>query len=244
MANPMERVQSDFMESREEPLSTNSQKKPETLQDKIVKLVKSAIGWVPLILMMALPKYAGYAVGYACALGWSFLLLGYQYYCYRTGSIKIFPKILDIGMSCISFCLLITEVSAHPGDYFHYFIAGILVNSALSGIVLISILIGNPFTLQFAKETIPQDKWNNPQVLLACNATAVLWLGIFILTVISQIIPLAMGVSVDSTIELVFGTIGPIAIIVVGFKLSDELLKFFKEKQKEKQKQQEQGVNI
>jgi len=240
MANPVERVQSDFMEARDEPLATDSQKKPETLQDKIVKMVKSAIGWVPLILMMALPKYAGYAIGYGCALGWSLLLFGYQYYCYKTGSVKIFPKILDVGMLCISFSLLITEVSAHPGDHFHYFLAGIIVNSALAGIVLISILIKNPFTLQFAKENVPQDKWDTPGFLLACNATAVLWLGIFTLTVISQIIPLAMGVSNDSIIELVFGTIGPIALIVVGFRLTDELTKFFKAKQKQNQ----QAVNI
>jgi len=239
MANQLDRVQSDFMEARDGPnvTETDPEKKPQTLEEKIIKIVKSLVGWVPLIIMMALPKYAGYAAGYGASLGWSFLLQCYQFYCYRTGSVKIWPKILDVGMILISLSLLITELAAHPGDHFHFFIAGIIVNSALAGIVLFSIIIRSPFTLQFAKELVPKEKWDDPGFLLGCNISAVFWLFIFILSVISQIIPLAMGVSKDSTIELIFGTIGPIAIIIVGFKLNDKLLAWLKERAKQRQAQ-------
>jgi len=237
----MERVQSDFMEARDEQPAPESTKEP-TWEEKIIKFIKGLVGWVPLIFMMILPKYAGYAIGYAVALGWSVLLLFYQYYCYRTGSVKIFPKMLDIGMALISLALLITEVTAHPGDYFHWFVAGIIVDSALAGIVLISILLQNSFTLQFAKENIPQDKWDNPMVLKACQITAFLWFGMFVLMVISQIIPIATHATYDDTISIIFGTVGPVVIVVVGFRLTDKLQAYFKAKRK--QHQQNQGVNI
>jgi len=100
---------------------------------------------------------------------------------------------------------------------------------------LVSIIVKTPFTLQYAKENIPESRWDHPSVKFVCYVTALLWFGIFALAVISQSIPVAMEVDVNSKIALIFGTILPIVIVVVGFKVSDNLVKYFQEKAKRAQ---------
>jgi len=40
-----------------------------------------------------------------------------------------------------------------------------LINSALAAIVLISMIIGQPFTLQYAREEVPKENWSHPLFL-------------------------------------------------------------------------------
>lgn len=41
----------------------------------------------------------------------------------------------------------------------------LIINSALALIVLFSMAIGKPFTLQYAKEEVPKNSWNSPHFL-------------------------------------------------------------------------------
>jgi len=99
---PNERVNSDFQGSTvtEEPVSQST--KPLTRRERLIRRLKGLLGWVSIIILLVVPSIAGYAVGYGVAFGWSVLLQGYEFYKYRTGSIKVWPKILDVGILTLS----------------------------------------------------------------------------------------------------------------------------------------------
>jgi len=234
---PTDRVASDFQvqphDDEPEQQTTGSGSK---LWDMIVKLVKGLMGWLSVILLMVVPPLAGYTVGYALAFAWAVAMETYLFYQWRfTGTVKVWPKILDVGIVILALILLIIEVTTHPNDEFHKAYSGIISNGGLAFIVLVSIIIRQPFTLQFAKEVIPQDKWDHPGTLFVSYATAWLWFGIFDLSVLSQCIPLMLNDknTTDST-YLIFGTIVPLVILFLGFKASDELVKFLKKKGQER----------
>jgi len=233
---PNERVNSDFQApTGEEPVSQSESTEPLTLQQRFVKFLKGLLGWVSVIILLAVPSFAGYAVGYGVAFGWSVLLQGYEFYKYRTGSVKVWPKILDVGILTLSLILLIIEVTLHPNDEFHKIYSGIVVNGALALIVLFSIAVRRPFTLQFAQENVPKERWNHPGLLWASYITAWFWFGVFDVSVLVQTIPIMAGDSnAHDTLSLVCGTILPLVVIFLGFKGSDELVKLLKKKGQEK----------
>lgn len=59
--------------------------------------------------------------------------------------------------------------------------ADIISNGSLTLIVLISILVGKPFTLQYARELVPAEKWNNRVFIQINYLLSFIWLGMFLL---------------------------------------------------------------
>jgi len=229
MAQPnLDRVQSDFQEQHEDAVPA----KQLTFEARIWKFLKGVVTYVPIIILMVLPKFAGYVVGYAVAFGWTIFMLGVTFYQKKTGSIKVWPKILDIGFSLLSLALLITELVAHPGDEFHDYISGIIVNSAFAFIVLASIIIQVPFTIQYARDTMPESRWNHPAVRFGCFVTAWLWFAIFCLMVISQCIPLGIHADPHSTTATIFTVVIPLVILILGFKLTARVVAMLQERGK------------
>jgi len=106
-----------------------------------------------------------------------------------------------------------------------------VVDGALAMIVLFSIIIRRPFTLQVAQENVPKDKWDSPGLLKASYITAWFWFGVFLVDVFVQTIPIIAGdTNAHDTLTLICGTILPIVVIFIGFKISDELVKYLKKK--------------
>lgn len=60
----------------------------------------------------------------------------------------------------------------------------LLINSALAAIVLISMLIGKPFTLQYAKERVARETWNKPLFLRINWILTSIWLVLMIIMAI------------------------------------------------------------
>lgn len=58
--------------------------------------------------------------------------------------------------------------------------AGLISNSGLAVITLISIVIGKPFTMQYAKETVPADKWETPLFIQINYLLSAFWLVMFL----------------------------------------------------------------
>jgi carotenoid cleavage dioxygenase len=58
--------------------------------------------------------------------------------------------------------------------------AGFISNSYLPIIVLISIVIGKPFTMQYAKEKVPADKWKTPLFIRINYLLSSFWLCMFL----------------------------------------------------------------
>ncbi len=69
-------------------------------------------------------------------------------------------KILDVGSLVLfgSITLIILVVA----PYWSVGEVGLAVNGGLTLISLLSLAIGRPFTLQYAKEQIPEQYWNTP----------------------------------------------------------------------------------
>ena len=57
--------------------------------------------------------------------------------------------------------------------------AGLISNSSLAVIALISIVIGKPFTIQYAKEKVPADKWKTPLFIRINYLLSSFWLLMF-----------------------------------------------------------------
>lgn len=52
---------------------------------------------------------------------------------------------------------------------------GIISNGFLASIMWLSIFIGKPFTLQYARAEIPKERWNDPKVMHGCRFIAIIW---------------------------------------------------------------------
>ncbi|MBA2649610.1 MAG: hypothetical protein H0U75_08485 [Legionella sp.] len=58
--------------------------------------------------------------------------------------------------------------------------ASLISNGGLSLIVLISLLIGKPFTIQYAKESVPKEKWQHPLFIRINYLLSGFWLIMFL----------------------------------------------------------------
>jgi len=56
----------------------------------------------------------------------------------------------------------------------------ILANGTLASIMWSSVLAGKPFTLQYAREHLPKEKWNDPKLIRSCQFITIIW-GILML---------------------------------------------------------------
>lgn len=52
---------------------------------------------------------------------------------------------------------------------------GIIANGFLAAIIWVTILIGKPFTLQYAKAELPKEHWNDPELVRSCRFIAIVW---------------------------------------------------------------------
>ena len=52
---------------------------------------------------------------------------------------------------------------------------GIIANGFLAAIIWLTILIGKPFTLQYARADLPSQRWNDPQLARSCQFIAIVW---------------------------------------------------------------------
>lgn len=89
--------------------------------------------------------------------------------------------------------------------------AWLFSNGALAAIAWVSVLIGKPFTIQYAKEMTSPDKWNNPVFIKINYILSMVWGTVFLagmgLHVIKLIIPSFTGWMFELTtyIPSVFG---------------------------------------
>lgn len=61
-------------------------------------------------------------------------------------------------------------------------------NAALAAITLVSIIIRKPFTMQYARESVPKEYWDTPQFLRANLVITWVWLAAFAVNTASSAI--------------------------------------------------------
>jgi hypothetical protein len=90
-----------------------------------------------------------------------------------------------------------------------------LGNAGLFAIVLVSILIGKPFTLQYARKSTPREQWDEPGFVYVCRQLAWLWAGtLAFMTIVSLIPPIVDG---DATVRDADDTLSVVCYWVLPF---------------------------
>lgn len=52
---------------------------------------------------------------------------------------------------------------------------GVLSNGFLAGIIWVTVFVGKPFTLQYARAEVPKEHWNDPALIRVCQIIAAVW---------------------------------------------------------------------
>lgn len=129
------------------------------------------LGLTPFIAFFAMMRLVSPIAGLLAALAVSALLcIGM----YRRGKTI---KILEIGSLLLFAALVLYTWFAAP--LWTVATVRLAVDSGLLAIVLVSLAIGNPFTMQYAREQVPEELWNTPQFLAANRVISSVWAGAF-----------------------------------------------------------------
>jgi hypothetical protein len=96
------------------------------------------------------------------------------------------PKLLELGTLLLFGGLSIYTLVAAPA----WSIMGVrlVVDTGLLLIVLGSLLIDKPFTIQYAKEDVPQELWNTPAFLATDRTITGVWAVVFVLLIVADIL--------------------------------------------------------
>lgn len=129
------------------------------------------LGLSPFIVFFALMRLVSPVAGLVGALAASMLLcLGMRL---RGASVKV----LEVGSVALFGLLTAYTLVAAP----HWTVATVrlAVDAGLLAIVLISLAIGRPFTLQYARERVAEQFWASPIFMAVNRAITWVWAGSF-----------------------------------------------------------------
>lgn len=112
------------------------------------------------------------------------------------------PKVLELGTVILLGGLAVYSALGSP----NWSIVGVrlCVDAGLLAIVLISMAIGKPFTLQYAREQVDKELWNTPEFVRTNYIITAVWVLAFLVLVLADIamlyypeIPLRVGIIVS-----------------------------------------------
>ena len=129
------------------------------------------LGLSPFIAFFVVMRLAGPAAGLAAAFIVS-LLLGLRQW--RRGTLV---KILEVGSLVLFGALTLYTVAAQPA--WTVATVRLSVDAGLLAIVLISLAIDRPFTLQYAREQVPEQFWTSPVFISTNRIITAVWAAAF-----------------------------------------------------------------
>jgi len=129
------------------------------------------------------------------------------------------PKLLDIAGIAFFGVLIVVGIVA-SGDTLDWLerYAGELSNVAIFVIALLSVLVRRPFTLQYARETVPRDQWEAPLFLHINYVITWVWVAAFAVMAASGLV--ADGPLNDPG-NVWLGWVIPIGAIVLAVRFTD-----------------------
>jgi hypothetical protein len=95
------------------------------------------------------------------------------------------PKTLEIGTTFL-FTGLTLYAALGPGADWSVIGVRLCVDGGLLLIVLISMAIGRPFTLEYARERVSSEYWNNPEFRRVNYVITAIWAAAFAVMVIAE----------------------------------------------------------
>ncbi len=97
-----------------------------------------------------------------------------------------FPKILEIGTAILFGGLSLYAILAGPN--WSIVSVRLRVDVGLLLIVITTLILGKPFTLQYAREQVPQSLWDAPQFIRTNYVITGVWTGAFLILVLADLI--------------------------------------------------------
>ncbi len=95
------------------------------------------------------------------------------------------PKILEIGTAILFGAMVLYALLARPA--WSVVAVRLCVDTGLFLIVLVSLMIGRPFTLQYAREQVGQELWSSPEFIRTNYIITAIWALAFLVMVIAEI---------------------------------------------------------
>jgi hypothetical protein len=159
------------------------------VQGFIVRLVDTIVNWGAMMIMFVLPAItSSYVVVFSAALILGAIAIAINFVRYRYGLVKVFPKIFELGVLSINFSLVLFEVFAKPSYNWSLDWVSVIINAPLFIVTVISVLLGRPFTLEFAMESVSEELWQTPQFLTINYHITYVWSFCFLFHVIITLI--------------------------------------------------------
>jgi hypothetical protein len=163
------------------------------------------LAFAPFIVFAIIDRLVGSTAGLIAAALTSLALILRDYLAPNRA-----PKLLEIGTLILFGALTLYTLLAKPS----WSVIGVrlCVDTGLLLIVLISIAIRRPFTLQYAKEKIAPEFWNTPQFIRTNYIISAAWALAFLIMIIAELallyvpnLPRRIGIAV-----IVFALIGAV----------------------------------
>jgi intracellular septation protein A len=125
------------------------------------------VGFAPWIVFWVVGGFYGFEVAAAAAFVASVAVILPDVLHHRV-------KVLDAGTLVSFAALALLGLTAESAWFARY--AAPLSNAALTLVILVSILVRQPFVLQYAREGRPREQWNEPHFVRACYIITWVWL--------------------------------------------------------------------
>ena len=75
---------------------------------------------------------------------------------------------------------------------------GIIANGFLAGVIWFTVLIGTPFTLQYARADLPQEQWYDEGLIRSCRFIAIFWGTLLLIPTASSVFRLYYPVALSN----------------------------------------------
>jgi hypothetical protein len=166
------------------------------------------LAFSPFIAFAVVDRLAGPTVGLIAGAVVSAALIARDYF--RPGGSA---KVLEIGTVVLFAALAIYAVAAGPD----WSILGVrlCVDAGLLAIVVVSIIIGQPFTLQYVRDQVAKEHWERPEFVRTNYVITAAWAAAFGILVLADIVMLYVP-----DISLRFGVILSILALVAAYKFT------------------------
>ena len=134
--------------------------------DEILEIVKFIIGFLPWILLLILPTGTWGQLQRAVAICMVISII-FAWKELRKGFILQWASVLFFVFCTVSFYgFNWVWLAKHMA---------IISNAFLTGVILFTVLIGKPFTLQYARADLPKEQWNDGDMIRGCRFIAIFW---------------------------------------------------------------------
>ncbi len=168
-------------------------------------MVWTVLGFVPWIIYWVLTGMGNTRAAILAGLGFSLALN-----VYRFARRKV--KILDaVSLAFLAISAFVTFVL---GSDLLASYGGVLSDLTLASVAWGSLLAGNPFTLDYAKEDWDQAFWDNPIFVETNQIITAVWGGVFTVQMLLE--GMAMMADLQGAARLVLVAVGPRALLAVA----------------------------